>query len=370
MRIARTGKWMARGVGMALALLLLGEAWGRVSARWVFPRIRRIDDALGWRLVPDVHRVLDNEEGQPCTFVTDALGHVATSGSSGHGRPRARVLLLGDSFTEGLAVGSALTFAARLEELLPRVDILNSGVAGYGTVQELIYLREEGLGLDPDEVLLMFFDNDLEDNVRPWFLGMGARPYATLADDGVVRLEPARHESYRAFCMPVPLWRWLYRHSALYQSVNQKVWQAQAADQLVRLDEATRAAPSEALKQRVFLGLVWQMAQELQRARVGFRVIFIPRREHLARPVAEPYADLAAACARRGIRTHSLIDALRAARDAGREPYFDVDIHWNAEGHRVVADELAGLLRGGLDGGRRATGRGGEGRNASVPQDQ
>src|SRR5262245_41457465 len=55
---------------------------------------------------------------------------------------RRRVLVLGDSFAYGIGVEDDETFSARLQALEPRLDVLNSGVNGYGTGQELLLLRE------------------------------------------------------------------------------------------------------------------------------------------------------------------------------------------------------------------------------------
>lgn len=59
-----------------------------------------------------------------------------------------RVLVLGDSFTEGPHVDLADTYPKRLERLLEgagqRAEVINAGVGGYSTDQELLFLMREG----------------------------------------------------------------------------------------------------------------------------------------------------------------------------------------------------------------------------------
>jgi lysophospholipase L1-like esterase len=81
-----------------------------------------------------------------------------------------RIVSLGDSFTAGYEVDLKDTFSAVLERELRaqgvRVEVLNAGVSGYSTAEEYLYLERELLRYSPDLVLVNFYGNDLEDNVR------------------------------------------------------------------------------------------------------------------------------------------------------------------------------------------------------------
>ncbi len=83
-----------------------------------------------------------------------------------------RVLALGDSFVYGLYVHNLDTFPARLEErlnekLAASVQVLNAAVPGYTIADQLSYLRDKGLGLEPDLVVLGFYTNDIFDFYPP-----------------------------------------------------------------------------------------------------------------------------------------------------------------------------------------------------------
>lgn len=86
-----------------------------------------------------------------------------------------RIALLGDSFTEARQLPQAQGIAAVIERELKNcptlasrdVEVMNFGVNGYGTDQELIALQEKVWKYSPDFVLLNFYPgNDVINNSR------------------------------------------------------------------------------------------------------------------------------------------------------------------------------------------------------------
>lgn len=86
-----------------------------------------------------------------------------------------RIALLGDSFAEAMHVPMEQTFWSLLERKLEecnvfpgkRVEVINFGVSGYGTAQELMTLRQKVWDYSPDIVMLAFTTfNDIYDNSR------------------------------------------------------------------------------------------------------------------------------------------------------------------------------------------------------------
>src|SRR5215203_3299345 len=71
-----------------------------------------------------------------------------------------RILVLGDSFVEATQVSEQDRFVNRLETLFntggdsTRYEVIDGSCGGWGTGQELLYLREQGLAYQPDLVLL------------------------------------------------------------------------------------------------------------------------------------------------------------------------------------------------------------------------
>lgn len=125
----------------------------------------RFDPLVGWR--PAINY---SKNG----VVTNSLGIRSTREYALERSPGVRrIVLIGDSFTWGeqtwsTDISNEETFASLLEANLPDTEALNLGVHGWGTDQQLIYLRELGLGFRPDLVILGFFESDLERNTANW----------------------------------------------------------------------------------------------------------------------------------------------------------------------------------------------------------
>lgn len=77
-----------------------------------------------------------------------------------------RILMLGDSVTAGNSVKWNETSSYLLQDILNshfetrRFEVINLGVFGYNTFQELAVLREIGLSLEPDIIILNIVLND------------------------------------------------------------------------------------------------------------------------------------------------------------------------------------------------------------------
>ena len=94
-----------------------------------------------------------------------------------------RILVLGDSFAWGYGVEQGKNFTDRLEELLNKsvagnlVEVINAGVSGYGSDQELLLLEREGMKYQPDLVLVAFATNDFTLDNKSGRHGYYLKPY-------------------------------------------------------------------------------------------------------------------------------------------------------------------------------------------------
>jgi hypothetical protein len=163
--------------------LLLAEIALRISD-FSYPSFYRPDDRLGLRL-------RENAEGW---FRSEGEAYVRVNNAGFRDKERSlarstnvfRVAVLGDSMIEALQVDLEKTFASLLEHRLnacgvfggKSVEVMNFGVSGYGTAQQLLTYRYYASKYSPDLVLVAFFaGNDVRNNskelepekVRPFF---------------------------------------------------------------------------------------------------------------------------------------------------------------------------------------------------------
>ena len=119
-----------------------------------------------------------------------------------------RLAILGDSYAEALQVSMEETFWAVLESELVKcpylsgrkVEVINFGVSGYGTAQELMTLRHKVWDYSPDIVILAFMTgNDLTDNLRAFDSTDPTRPYFVYSNGELVLDDSFRNSAaYRA----------------------------------------------------------------------------------------------------------------------------------------------------------------------------
>jgi lysophospholipase L1-like esterase len=132
------------------------------------------DPELGWRLRPGSYTVKPSHEFFTHTVFINRLGlREARSSRETPAAGARRVVVLGDSFTFGRGVADGVLFTTQLERRLnarwPDVhyEVINAGVPGYGTAQELVLVRRlMDEGIVGDVYLLNMFTNDLLDNLR------------------------------------------------------------------------------------------------------------------------------------------------------------------------------------------------------------
>jgi hypothetical protein len=376
--------------GIAVALLA-----GELVVRGVAPQahplasalhgLHQPDADLGYVMVPHFRRRIRTHDFE-CEMITNSMG--LRDGEIGARRPGSfRILGLGDSFALGIQAGAAENcFLERLERLLAaalssspahaavpwrEVEVINAGVIGYGTPQEVGYLERLGGELHPDAVLVAFFlGNDFADN-------SGSTRMTVV--DGYHMLE-ASAEGYRRHFKPLQrrVREYLNAHSELYLVVKRRLLHPTVAFFSGR---ERRATPRPAgVEERPFdLGLVESMraslapgmaagmeATRLALGRLrrwcddhGTRVLLVavPAEQQVSQRARTawlralglenegldfglPNRRLAGLAAEAAVPVCDLTDSLAARIAAGAELYLAGEGHWNAAGHAAAAELL------------------------------
>ena len=275
-----------------------------------------------------------------------------------------RVVACGESFTLGDEVADGETWTARLEELLPGLEVLNLGVGGYGTDQALLRLRAMAGALGRvDAVLVGLMLENIGRNVnryRPlWYplsmpgakprfvlageeLELVAQPFATRAEfvaavrSGEVLAPLADHE----------YWSETYVPDALTWSAAARLLAAKRA----YADRDLRGLWSDEAGEpyRTTLALLegfHDAAEELGTKHV--LVLLFPTREDLATYAARGeryWGGLLADLERRGITALDLAEPLAIAARADHAPPLYRYSHLSPEGNTIVAREIQAWL--------------------------
>ena len=214
---------------------------------------------------------------------------------------RRRILVLGDSFVFGYGVEQEEIFTTVLEGLLPATEVINAGVSGYGTDQDLL--------ADPEVA-----------GIEPLFV---PSPGGELVLTNVP-------------VPPVPLRlrlkAWLLGHSRV----------AFQASQL--LGRARHAGPSSP---RVDDGLTLTLVETLRREATanGARFLVAATEKFWSyddRSARDAHADLLRALRGRGI---TVVDIEGGEGYAPEAMTITGDGHWNARGHQFVAHLLEAAIR-------------------------
>ena len=152
--------------------LIIFEIILRLTAQvpsYYYPRNLFIaDKELGYKLKPNFQAVQTLGEYKYMIKINSNGLRDREYGSKGS----FRILALGDSFTFGTGLEMEYTYLAVLEGLINssgklKCEVIKSGVPGYGTEQEFVYLKSFGLKYKPDIVLIGFcIPNDPDDNMR------------------------------------------------------------------------------------------------------------------------------------------------------------------------------------------------------------
>jgi len=156
--------------------LLVGTLIAEIGFRIVgydYPEFYRADEHRGYALNPGVEGWYRKEGEAYIRINSEGLRDVEHSKQKP--ADTVRIAVLGDSYAEALHVPMENAFwsvlGTKLEECRSfggkKIEVINFGVSGYGTAQELITLRQKVWDYSPDIVVLALTTaNDISDNSR------------------------------------------------------------------------------------------------------------------------------------------------------------------------------------------------------------
>jgi hypothetical protein len=325
-------------------VLVVFEILVRVFSPQIFeihpPGLYAVDEDVGYTLTPGFAGHIEREEFRSQVSVNE-LGHRGVPLEDSE-RDATRILVLGDSFAFGYGVEHEEAFPARLEACLNgtgagEFEVLNAGVPGYGTVDQLNYLRSRGQALAPDLVILQFLSaNDLDENRYP------AIEWADVVDGWLVH----RSDSDDPLSL-LPRWKrleyWIKDHFHSAKFVSERVGFLVLKSSLFpRLELAMWRELFTEEDEQVFEEALVGIRNQAAELGAGLLFLYVTDQGPvLARN--EP-----------GLRTEALVERvmsehavpwvnsyrlMREHEDRGTF-YFPLDGHWNAAGHAFAAELL------------------------------
>jgi hypothetical protein len=163
-----------------LLLVLFGLICGLVMTEIL---LRVVGYSAPLFYAPDYYRGVALRSNVAGTYQREGRNHVSINSAGLRDREHEiakpadtiRIALLGDSYCEAMQLPMEQTFWWLLQHRLEscsqfagkHVEVINFGVSGYGTGQELITLRQQVWQYSPDIVMLLVTtNNDISDNVR------------------------------------------------------------------------------------------------------------------------------------------------------------------------------------------------------------
>jgi hypothetical protein len=159
---------------LELALWLTPDVWwkGWISKSPARYQLYQSHPNIGWVHVPNARVVWQGSGEYQVPVTTNSLGLRDRERRYEKDEATFRILLLGDSFADGIEVALPDIFSLKLERCLAEranrpVEVINSGTGSYSPGDELLFYLHEGVKYRPDLVLsAVFVGNDITDMER------------------------------------------------------------------------------------------------------------------------------------------------------------------------------------------------------------
>jgi hypothetical protein len=357
------------------------------------PVLYGFDDQRGWAAIPGAEGVQRDEGNAFVRF--DAEGYRDREHPVDKPPGTYRIAALGDSYTDAIQVDEDATWWRRLEGELGDcpalagrpIEVLDFGVRGYSTAQELLTWRMDARRYHPDAVVLLYTpENDLVENTPALSSKVQLAPFFVLDGDALV-LEPPTNGATVLGIQKTTIYRGLFalhRHSRLVATIDiEGLWNRLRDDE--RAKNKFHAPDDPALEDLVTysgsylppttpeLAEAWRVTEAMIGALAdeadadGARLFLAAGsspveafpdpavRERLATrlgvaDLGESERRLDAMARQRGIPFLALAPAFAQEAEASGTYLHGFPNtrpgagHWNVDGHRLAAHELAGWM--------------------------
>lgn len=304
------------------------------------------DEELGWRGVPGASMVHSGPEWR-VEVKMNGKGFRSKEEEYARASGKKRIVVLGDSYALGYGVSEEAGFASQLDRILGGdVEVVNLGMSGYSTDQELLLLEREGVRYDPDLVIVAVYLNDVYDNLIRYYNEWYGKPRFVIDRRGELRLTGVPVPRFEG---PSSLIVFIRRSCCSLHDLVSVGRDFKRLEWFSLFDRRFAAAGRWEVTER----LLEEIARVADSHGASMLLVAIPMVEQIDAQAGRhpgiaardfdlegPQEHLRRFAAGAGIEMIDLLPLLR--REARSRPlYFRADNHWNEEGHRIAAEAIA-----------------------------
>lgn len=288
-----------------------------------------------------------------------------------------RILTVGDSFTFGHGVSDEQTYSAVLENILrdqgENVEIINGGYAsGFSPDSYYLFLKEKGLALKPDLVVMGFFVwNDISDLAETQWVDVDTGGLPKRIESRLRTVDNFGHLQFvkprKRFQIPIlrnsHLFQLIYSYKSSFfdrlitgfdknSNFDPEKEATSIYDECIFIESCFPKYENEWQKVRKVIGATGDL---LNKNGTKFLVLIIPTKEQAAESLCCGWEKLTEG-ETTGVnkkleefltsKNIAFIDLLDKFKDVDSSKlYFDYDAHWKTAGHDLAAHIIADFLK-------------------------
>lgn len=328
-------------------------------------RMFQYDDQLGWSFIPGRTGPVDVIGGGRPVITTNEAGF-RDRPFTGIAAPL-KIAVAGDSFVSNVNVPADKVFTEIMEEKIKGASVMNFGVNGYSLVQQYLLLEKMIPKYRPQLVIsFIYLANDFFDNTDPegWEITR-RRPHAywdseknsvqihlpeakPVSSLPVTQAQTLKLEIFDFILEKIRSMRFRMKHAS---PAGERPWDFE--DMEVLNQKAAEPVPSQykimkgmiekinALGRRFNVPVLFVLAPStFQVSEAGWQEFLMKQSSPSDYNLLQPNESLKNFMRSSGMEALDLYPRMRSEFLKGARPYNPEELHWNAEGNRIAAEEI------------------------------
>lgn len=319
----------------------------------LYPFVYKDDPLVSYRLKEN-YRGIHKAPEFSVKVETNSAGHRDYEHSIVKPENVYRIMVLGDSFTFGEGVEMDESYPKVVEERLNkgkrgrRYEIINVSAYNWGTLEEYLYLKHYGIKYRPDMVVMAFFiGNDFYQN--------RFGPFSVKKDKIVYSPLESVNGKMNRLLKYIPGYMYVRERSELLALLRKRanyylehdIFEASSEMMMSLYTGKLDSDVQKAIENTK--GLIEKTAKIAKEKEFELVILLIPADEQLNPErygipnVSEPYFPnhiMHEIGEKNGIAVVDLLPYFRERSRGGREFYYEINGHWNKQGHMLAGETL------------------------------